>query len=108
MNDWRVMEVENELRFRAANEAIQMASDEAGHRAMEVYICECSDADCTAPISLTRIEYEGIRAHGSWFAIVKDHENPEIDHVLEENDRFSTIAKLPGHPARLAEYRNPR
>jgi hypothetical protein len=108
MPDWRVLEVENELRFRNANEAIETASDVHGHQAMEVYICECSDAGCTAPISLTRIEYEGIRSHGSWFAIATDHENPEIDHVLVENTRFSTIAKLPGDPARLAEFKNPR
>ena len=108
MLDWRVIEVENEVRFRNANEAIEIASDEHGHRAMEVYICECSDAGCTAPISLTRIEYEDIRSHGSWFAIATDHENPEIDQVLVEVPRFSTIAKLPGAPARLAEYKNPR
>lgn len=108
MPDWRVMEVENEVRFRNANEAIETASDVHGHQAMEVYICECSDAGCTAPISLTRIEYEDIRANGSWFAIATDHENPEIDRVIEENARFSTVAKLPGDPARLAEYKNPR
>lgn len=108
MTDWRTVEVENEVHFRTANEAIESANDDVGHRPMEVYICECSDAECTAPISLTRIEYEGIRAHGSWFAIATDHENPEIDHLIAENERFSTVAKLPGSPARRAEYTNPR
>jgi hypothetical protein len=37
-----------------------------------------------------------------------DHENPEIDLVISENERFAAVEKLMGMPARIARAANPR
>jgi hypothetical protein len=37
-----------------------------------------------------------------------NHENPEIDRVLLENQRFATVEKFYGAPAKVARATDPR
>ena len=102
-------EVENQVRFRDFNEWVLASNDRMGsHRAMSEYICECSDSACQQVILLTRDEYELIRTQGAQFAIALNHENPELDHVLAQNDRFATSEKFPGPAQRRAFVTDPR
>jgi hypothetical protein len=108
--DWRDQEATNETIFREMNEWTREAVD-AGREAippMEAYLCECSDRRCTEPISLSRAEYESVRAWGTRFAIALNHENPEIDLVIVENDRFATIEKFQRSAAEIARATDPR
>jgi hypothetical protein len=110
MSDWRDQEATNETVFRDMNEWTE-EQDDARHgfdRSIDHYLCECSDRRCTQPISLTRKEYEAIRAIPVRFAIALNHENPEIDLVLRENERFATIEKFYGAAAKIARATNPR
>jgi hypothetical protein len=108
--DWREQEATNETVFREMNEWTEESNDARLGRFEELaaYLCECSDQRCTEPISLTRDEYEAVRAVGVRFAIALDHENREIDLVISENERFATVEKLIGMPARIARAANPR
>ena len=72
------------------------------------FLCECSDSSCTSPIRLTHSEYEDIRAEPVRFAIVVDHENPELDRVRTENARFATVDKIYGPGAQIARATDPR
>ena len=42
------------------------------------------------------------------FALALNHENPEIDTLVVENERFATIEKSFGEAARIARATNPR
>ena len=108
--DWREQESRNETIFREMNEWTEEANDDhlGGASLMDVYLCECSNGRCTDPIQLTRPEYEAVRADSIRFAIALDHENPELDRVLFENDRFATVEKLFGIGARIARATDPR
>ena len=110
MPDWREQEAKNETIFREMNERTEEANDArlGTDRPMDVYLCECSDRRCKDPITLTRREYEAVRAVPIRFAIVVNHENPEIDRVLLENERFATIENFHGAGARIARATNPR
>ena len=110
MADWREQEATNETVFREMNEWTEESDDARRglERPMDVYLCECSDRRCTDAISLTRPEYEAIRAVPIRFAIALKHENPEIDRVLTENVRFATVEKFYGAPARIARASDPR
>lgn len=110
MPDYREQEARNETVFREMNEWTEEGNDarSGAHNAMDTYVCECSDRRCTDPISLTRAEYEAIRAEPVRFAIALNHENPEIDTVLFENDRFATVEKFYGAGAKLARATDPR
>ena len=76
MTDWREQEVRNETQSREINEWIQQSNDTRAAGPTNPYICECSDEACASTISLTRIEYEEVRAYGTHFAIALDHETP--------------------------------
>ena len=96
--------------FREMNEWTEEADDArlGLERPMDSYLCECSDRRCAATIRVTRPEYEGVRASGVRFAIALNHENPEIDLVISENERFATVEKFYGVPARIARAADPR
>jgi hypothetical protein len=108
MSNWREREVDNETRSRDINEIEDANLEHAGGSATNRYVCECSDASCMATVSLTQVEYEQVRAYGARFVIALDHENPEIDLLVAENDGFAVVRKLPGFPARLARASDPR
>ena len=110
MADWREQEAVNQTVFREMNEWTEEDHDasEGLDRAMDIYLCECSDRRCTEPINLTRAEYEGVRAVAVRFALALNHENPEIDRVVAENARFATVDKFYGAPARIARESDPR
>ena len=110
MADWRQQEATNQTIFREINEWTEQESDSRDglERAGDTYLCECGDAACTVPIRLTRTEYEAIRADATRFAIALNHENPEIDVLIVENERFATIEKSFGDGARIAKASNPR
>ena len=110
MLDRLEQEATNETVFRAMNEWTEDANDSypgIDHR-INTYLCECSDRRCTEPISLTRPEYEAVRAVPVRFAIALNHENPEIDLVLFENTRYATVEKFYGAGAKIARSTDPR
>jgi hypothetical protein len=108
MTDYREQEARNQTVFREMNEWTNEANRATAPKPRDQYLCECSDRHCTEPISLTRSEYEGIRGVATRFAIAPDHENPEIDRVIVENERFTTVEKFFGAPARIARETDPR
>lgn len=109
MNDWRHVEVLNEVQSRRTNEWIEAANDSLGEaHPTDRYLCECSDGSCTSIVTLTRAEYEIVRSDGVQFAITIDHENPEVDGIRFEYPRYSVVAKLPGESARFAVETDPR
>ncbi len=94
----------NDAVFRAANERIESAA--ADLRAAEPlpFICECADTSCLELILLTRSEYEEIRRHATWFAVVSGHEggSDSASRVVEERDGYVIVEKV-GKGAGVAE-----
>jgi hypothetical protein len=109
VDSWQRVEVENEARFRERNERARADHDAAGtDHLWEVYVCECGDATCSDPITMTRAEYEGVRAEATHFALATNHENPELDLVLVEYDRYTVVDKRLREAARIAFATDPR
>ena len=92
MLDWREEEAANQARFRDVNESIVM-DGAAPSNAVAVYVCECGDGRCREPIELSSLEYERVRDDPTHFAIVVNHENPEIDRVVVEYPHFAVVQK---------------
>jgi hypothetical protein len=108
--DWRDQEATNQTIFREINEWTAEGKDPRpgiGPRS-HAYLCECSDRRCTQPIRLTPFEYERIRAEPVRFAIALNHENPEIDQLIEENERFATVETFHSSAVRIARATDPR
>jgi hypothetical protein len=107
--DWKEEEAITETVFRDMNEWSEDMFVAGGvEKLIETYLCECSDRRCTVPIQLTRAEYEAVRGVPINFAIALDHENPEIDSVLAEHERYAVVQKMTGSAARIARDSDPR
>lgn len=98
----------NEALFREVNERIEdvgttlMPDDQP----ME-FLCECDDRDCVEKVSATRAEYEAIRAVGTHFVVLPGHEDPSVEHVVHQTERFLVVEKE-GEAAHEAEESDPR
>lgn len=109
MADWREEEVANEVASRDRNESILHANDDLAFlRERDEYACECGHGACGDVVSLTRAEYEAVRLDATHFAIYPNHENPEIEAVVSQNDRFAVVEKLLEMPRRMARDTDPR
>jgi hypothetical protein len=104
-----VVEVTNEVRSRARNERIGVADATKGvPRRIDTYVCDYSYRTCTSVLGLTRDEYEGVRAEPTHFAIALNHENPEVDRVVSENERLAVVEKFLEMRRRVARETDPR
>ena len=104
--------VENELLYRRANEAIEHAA--ASSPPLETpaelplyFHCECAQR-CEAEIRLTRAEYEHVRSDAAWFALAPGHEDAALEAVAERHERYLVIAKTRAEGIDLAVADDPR
>jgi hypothetical protein len=56
-----------------------------------VFICECSDVDCSGTLEVTLEEYDRIRSVPTWFVLTPGHADPTIDRVVNENAAFVVV-----------------
>jgi hypothetical protein len=99
----------NEAVFREVNERIQEVADtfEIQSQPLDL-ICECGDAKCLEPLSMTRAEYEHVRADPQTFAVHPGHELPDVEEVVERRKGYNIVRKGKGVPEQIAEETNPR
>src|ERR671930_1960415 len=57
--------------------------------------CECGRDGCGERVRMTVAEYEHVRADNDRFALAPGHETPAMEAVVESNDRFVVVDKLP-------------
>jgi anti-sigma B factor antagonist len=100
VGSWRQRESETQARSREDNAATARSRSSA--EGMRSFRCECGDQSCTRKIRLTAQEYESVRAYATQFVIALNHENPESEHVIEEHERFATVATVSSEATKLA------
>jgi hypothetical protein len=91
---------QNEVLYREVNERIRELDRRFGSQTQELqqYVCECGRPDCVDPIRMTLDEYRRVREDATTFAIVRGHEDPTVEYVVETTDRFAVIRKRDGRP----------
>jgi hypothetical protein len=99
----------NESIFREVNERIEGAANTFGltDQTMNL-VCECAASDCVAQISMTRPEYETVRADPTLFAVSPGHEIPDVEEVVEKRKGYDVVRKHEGPPAEIARETDPR
>jgi hypothetical protein len=95
----------NQVLFREVNERLAELAEGSGKSPAD-FCCECSRMDCDEMIELDRDEYEGIRSSSNLFVVAPGHETPEVERIIDENDRFTLVEKTNG--AQLAVDMDPR
>jgi hypothetical protein len=98
----------NEALFREVNERIKRMNEHLDTKDEAEFICECGDADCTHPVSLTLTEYEEVRSRGTHFAVVPGHVAPDIERVVARYPRFAVVEKTEAQAAGIATREDPR
>ncbi len=72
------------------------------------FVCECSDVECRAEVSLTIDEYEFIRMNGRRFVVRLGHIDHESERLLiEEPGRFAVVEKF-GPAGDVVAHLDPR
>ena len=97
----------------AANEArARVENEERGQwfrtHGRVLLACECYMEDCEAMISLTRREYEHVRANPVTFAVSPGHLEPTVERVAEKHDMFWVTEKPTPDGKLVAEELDPR
>jgi hypothetical protein len=88
----------NESLIRAVNDQIaaldEAAADWAAPDHQFVFRCECGkNTGCDGRVLMTMAEYERVRGQRDRFAVVPGHESDEIEHVVEQADRYAIVDK---------------
>ena len=96
MASWQARESEKQMRCREQNES-----------AAGAFRCECGDGACTTSITLTPAEYAAVRSFATHFALALNHENPESEQVLEENERYAVVETVTADATRQARRSDP-
>ena len=102
---------ENEALFREVNERVTEVAtlyiETETHRAVD-FTCECGRVDCSETMMLTIAEYEAIRAHSTYFGVVPQHEQPEIESVIERHPSYFVVEKRQEDAEEVARETDPR
>jgi hypothetical protein len=107
--DWRDTEARTRGVFREVNEQVLELHRVLGYDGRgEAFLCECGNGTCTQAITLRTAEYEAVRAHPRRFLVAPNHENPEIERVVDENGVFAIVETFVGEASRIAEETDPR
>jgi hypothetical protein len=99
----------NEAVFREVNERIEQVAETFNLQEEQLdLLCECGRAECVERITLTRAEYEHVRAESHLFAIRPGHDEPDVERVVENKKGYDIVQKYKGAPERIAEETDPR
>lgn len=108
MSGGHEQDARNQVLFREVNEQLANLADSHASEGRETFLCECGNPKCTVSLALTRAEYERIREHSSRFAIALNHENPEVETVVEQNELYAVVEVYAGEASRIAREADPR
>ena len=101
----------NEALFREVNERVAEVAthyiETATHSAVD-FTCECGRTECSETMMMTVVEYEAIRAHSTHFGVVPQHEQPEIESVIERHPSYFVVEKRQRDAQEVARETDPR
>jgi len=103
---WEERVARNEALFREVNERIAELQEPV--QAPPEFVCECAVDTCTERLTVPMDVYERVRNDAHLFLLRSGHEQPEVEHVVEERDRVVIVRKDTPTTARIAEQTDPR
>jgi hypothetical protein len=99
--------VQNEIVFRDANERIEQSARQLAVGDPVPVICECGEESCRDLIYISAAEYEQVRSHASRFLVVRGHDNPDDEEIVDAGERHVVVEKT-GPAEALAAKADPR
>ena len=103
---------QNEALFREVNErVVEVATHyiEVETKGEAVtFTCECGRRDCTETMTMTVAEYQAIRAESTRFAVLPEHELPEVETVVERHPTYLVVEKRDADAQEIVRETDPR
>ena len=101
----------NEARVREVNATIESANEKLGpapgEEALELHIlCECGTRGCDQIVEIDSDQYRTVRAEPTWFVVVPDHVQREIERIVDDKRHFAVVEKM-GDAGEVAELTDP-
>lgn len=103
MDEVKVKIARNEAIMRNSNYRIEEAAKGLEHEVFRAF-CECGYGDCRDKVELTISDYDRIRAHPRRFFVVKGHEIPFAEDVVERQEKFFVVEKPEEAQPILSQY----
>jgi hypothetical protein len=97
----------NESVFREVNDAIERGLWPGEGNSLVAFRCECASLECNRLVELTPREYERVRDDPRRFLMVRGHELPEVETVVESHDDYVVVRKRAA-AGDLAQATDPR
>ncbi len=86
--------LENERAFEAINRRLKADLKRVDDGDEPVaFVCECGHSECHESVMLSVAEYEAAHDHPARFVIVRGHAMPDVEDVVDGNDRFERVQK---------------
>lgn len=82
----------NQALFREVNERLLELSDGFQDGSIE-FVCECSQKDCTSTVTMTKEDYESVRARSTFFVVLSGHELLEVEKVIDRRNGWMIVQK---------------
>lgn len=91
---WEERAGRNEALFREVNENIaELEARLPGVAETMPVICECARPNCTTPVEISLDEYTSVRRHPNRFIVAPGHDEPSVEHVVEEQKGYLVVEK---------------
>jgi hypothetical protein len=87
---------QNEAMYRTVNREIEHAAEQLGDDPSDELqlICECGQPSCSSTLTMTIAEYDDVHRQRDRFAVVPGHQDPDLEGVVKESDRFVVVDKF--------------
>lgn len=88
----------NHALFRDVNERISSLTEEFGSHPADdglslAFVCECGNVTCTSQLLVETDDYSRIRSHPAHFVVLKGHEQPDVEQVIEANGHYVVVER---------------
>jgi hypothetical protein len=110
MDDRRRRLARNEAAFREVNERIESLNRgiaAISDQSMQI-VCECGDLHCGRQLRIDIPAYERVRADSACFIVIPGHDDPTVEHIVEETKGYHVVRKDAGGAQQVAEETDPR
>lgn len=99
----------NEALFREVNEEIESLGrlTALADNSLDI-VCECGDLLCAERIAVLTDAYEHVRADPTLFFVLRGHDIPAVEDVVESTKYYDVVQKRQGGAAELANATDPR
>lgn len=104
----RRQEATERARRRDTNESIERSMHSTGQWPSQSFFCECCDPLCDRTVTATFLEYEAVRVWPTHFLLAANHENPEVEWVVSESERFTVVQTFAGQASKVPLRTDPR